>query len=46
MVNAVTLPGLSRLHAALAAKAAEFSDIVKIGRTHTQASVTDKWAWV
>jgi fumarate hydratase, class II len=32
----VTLPGLRKLHAALAAKAEEFKDIIKIGRTHTQ----------
>jgi fumarate hydratase class II len=32
----VTLPGLQRLHGALADKAAEFKDIIKIGRTHTQ----------
>ena len=31
----VTLPGLRTLHAALAAKAAEFDGIIKIGRTHT-----------
>ena len=31
----VTLPGLRALHAALAAKAAEFDGIIKIGRTHT-----------
>jgi len=30
------LPMLDRLHAALAAKAAEWADIVKIGRTHLQ----------
>ncbi|OYD81081.1 class II fumarate hydratase [Azospirillum brasilense] len=30
------LPALEHLHAALAAKAAEFADIVKIGRTHLQ----------
>ena len=36
MVNHVTLPGLAHLHAGLEAKAAEFSDIIKIGRTHTQ----------
>ena len=30
------LPGLRHLHAALAAKSAEFAHIVKIGRTHTQ----------
>ena len=32
----VLLPGLEKLHAALAAKAEEFKDIIKIGRTHTQ----------
>ncbi len=31
----VTLPGLEKLHAALAAKVIEFADIIKIGRTHT-----------
>ncbi len=30
------IPGLERLHAALAAKAKSFSDIIKIGRTHLQ----------
>jgi fumarate hydratase class II len=30
------IPALEQLHAALAAKAAEFADIVKIGRTHLQ----------
>ncbi|PTX56198.1 fumarase class II [Litoreibacter ponti] len=30
------LPGLRKLHAALEAKAEEFKDIIKIGRTHTQ----------
>ena len=30
------LPALGGLHGALAAKAAEFEDIIKIGRTHTQ----------
>ena len=30
------LPALGQLHGALAAKAAEFKDIIKIGRTHTQ----------
>ncbi|KAG5177495.1 L-Aspartase-like protein [Tribonema minus] len=34
--HAVTLPGLRHLHAALDAKAREFADIIKIGRTHTQ----------
>ena len=31
----VLLPGLEKLHAALAAKAAAFEGIIKIGRTHT-----------
>ncbi len=30
------LPALNKLHAALDAKAREFADIIKIGRTHTQ----------
>ncbi|MCL7466411.1 class II fumarate hydratase [Phaeovulum sp. NW3] len=32
----VLIPGLRKLHAALVAKAEEFKDIIKIGRTHTQ----------
>ena len=32
----VTLPGLRKLHGALAEKAEAFKDIIKIGRTHTQ----------
>ena len=32
----VLLPGLERLHAALAERAAAFAHIIKIGRTHTQ----------
>ena len=32
----VLLPGLHKLHRALAAKADAFKDIIKIGRTHTQ----------
>jgi fumarate hydratase, class II len=32
----VTLPGLQKLHGALAEKAQAFRDIIKIGRTHTQ----------
>ncbi|WP_413877303.1 class II fumarate hydratase [Albidovulum sp.] len=36
MARDVLLPGLRKLHAALAAKAEEFRDIIKIGRTHTQ----------
>lgn len=30
------LPGLHKLHTGLEAKSAEFKDIIKIGRTHTQ----------
>ena len=30
------LPGMRKLHSALDAKAWEFSDIIKIGRTHLQ----------
>ena len=33
------LPSLDRLHAALARKAAEFADLLKIGRTHLQDAV-------
>lgn len=36
MLHSVTLPGLQTLHAALLAKAEEFKDVIKIGRTHTQ----------
>jgi fumarate hydratase class II len=36
MARDVLLPGLEKLHAALAAKSEEFKDIIKIGRTHTQ----------
>jgi len=36
MVTEVLLPGLKKLHQALAAKSEDFKDIVKIGRTHTQ----------
>jgi len=32
----VLLPGLAKLHTALAAKSVAFKDIIKIGRTHTQ----------
>ncbi|MBV7379625.1 class II fumarate hydratase [Maritimibacter dapengensis] len=35
-VRDVLLPGLEKLHTGLAAKAEEFKDIIKIGRTHTQ----------
>ncbi|MBW7947051.1 MAG: class II fumarate hydratase, partial [Sphingomonadaceae bacterium] len=35
-VNARLIPALRHLHAALAAKAEAFADIVKIGRTHLQ----------
>jgi fumarate hydratase class II len=34
--TSVLLPGLKKLHAELAAKAAAFGHIIKIGRTHTQ----------
>ncbi len=36
MARDVLIPGLEKLHGALAAKAEEFKDIIKIGRTHTQ----------
>ncbi|MHA3914532.1 class II fumarate hydratase [Halovulum sp. GXIMD14793] len=36
MAAEVTLPGLRKLHEALAAKAKDFAKIIKIGRTHTQ----------
>ena len=36
MARDILLPGLVKLHAALDAKALEFKDIIKIGRTHTQ----------
>lgn len=32
----VLLPGLRKLHEALAAKSEEWKDVIKIGRTHTQ----------
>ncbi|MGE6355433.1 class II fumarate hydratase [Flavobacterium sp. NPDC079362] len=34
MVIETTIPGVEKLHATLAAKATEFKDVVKIGRTH------------
>lgn len=33
------LPGLKELHSSLEEKRAEFQDIIKIGRTHTQVGV-------
>ena len=36
MARDTLLPGLHKLHTALAAKSDEFKDIIKIGRTHTQ----------
>ena len=36
MARDVLLPGLEKLHLALAQKAQDFSHIIKIGRTHTQ----------
>ncbi|XP_067844827.1 fumarate hydratase, mitochondrial [Heptranchias perlo] len=38
-VHEVLLPGLQKLHDVLEAKANEFADIIKIGRTHTQDAV-------
>jgi len=38
MVDQTLLPGMKKLHHALLAKADEFKDIVKIGRTHTQVN--------
>merc|ERR1719232_286043 len=35
-IHTVLIPGLKKLHDALDAKAQEFADIIKIGRTHTQ----------
>merc|ERR1712226_1044922 len=35
-IQEVLIPGLKKLHDALDAKAKEFDDIIKIGRTHTQ----------
>lgn len=35
------LPNLQKLHDAIDAKAKEFQDIIKIGRTHTQVSFKD-----
>ncbi|CAL4135969.1 unnamed protein product, partial [Meganyctiphanes norvegica] len=37
-IHHTLLPGLEKLHAALHAKAEEYKDIIKIGRTHTQRS--------
>ena len=36
MARDTLIPGLEKLHKALEAKAQEFKDIIKIGRTHTQ----------
>ncbi|XP_011298001.1 fumarate hydratase, mitochondrial isoform X1 [Fopius arisanus] len=38
-INKVLLPGLTKLHQALDAKAKAWKDIIKIGRTHTQDAV-------
>ena len=35
-IHNVLLPGIKYLHDALDAKAKEYEDIIKIGRTHTQ----------
>uniref|UniRef100_A0A8C1N3V4 Fumarate hydratase, mitochondrial n=1 Tax=Cyprinus carpio TaxID=7962 RepID=A0A8C1N3V4_CYPCA len=44
-VHQVLLPGLQTLHDALAAKAEQFKDIIKIGRTHTQDAVPITEVW-
>ena len=36
-INQRLLPGLRTLHAAMHQKSEEFKDVIKIGRTHTQA---------
>ncbi|MEE9453887.1 MAG: class II fumarate hydratase [Paracoccaceae bacterium] len=36
MAHDILLPGLEKLHGALASKSNDFKDIIKIGRTHTQ----------
>ena len=41
-INNTLLPGLQALHDALDAKAKEFADIIKIGRTHTQVCIFEK----
>lgn len=38
-VTSNLLPSLQRLHDAIDAKAKEFQDIIKIGRTHTQVGL-------
>ncbi len=38
-VTSNLLPSLQRLHDAIDAKAKEFQDIIKIGRTHTQVCI-------
>lgn len=35
-IHNTLIPGLKKLHASLEAKAKEYADIIKIGRTHTQ----------
>ncbi len=35
-IDRILIPGLKKLHDALDAKANEYKDIIKIGRTHTQ----------
>ena len=35
-IHSRLLPGLQELHASLLAKSVEFTDIIKVGRTHTQ----------
>ncbi len=45
-INQRLLPGLRTLHAAMHQKSEEFKDIVKIGRTHTQARVWKACEWL
>ena len=35
-IHNTLIPGMKKLHDALDAKAKEYADIIKIGRTHTQ----------
>lgn len=39
VVNKITIPGMQHLHSSLSAKAEEFRDIVKAGRTHLMDAV-------
>jgi len=39
-IHRILIPSLTKLHKAIQDKSQEFSDIIKIGRTHTQVSYT------